>query len=79
MTLVAFTDGWVERRREHLDEGLERLRVAASADLPIADLVQHVVDTLAPEGSDDDIAVLGPHWIQQSATSAPTQIAARAP
>jgi serine phosphatase RsbU (regulator of sigma subunit) len=67
VALVAFTDGLVERRREHLDIGLERLRLAAVGERPIADLVAHVVDTLAPDGSDDDIAVLGLQW-----TSRPT-------
>ena len=58
-TLLAFTDGLVERRRESLEIGLERLRVAAEADLPITELVTHVVETVAAPGSDDDIAILG--------------------
>jgi serine phosphatase RsbU (regulator of sigma subunit) len=61
-TLLAYTDGLVERRREHLDVGLERLRVAASADLPITELVSHLVDTLVEDDGDDDVAVLGLHW-----------------
>jgi anti-sigma regulatory factor (Ser/Thr protein kinase) len=60
-TLLAYTDGLIERRREHLDIGLERLRVAALADLPIDDLVPHLVDVLVVDG-DDDVAVLGLHW-----------------
>jgi serine phosphatase RsbU (regulator of sigma subunit) len=70
VTLVAFTDGLVERRREHLDTGLERLRAAATAGMPIATLVEHVVDTLAPDGSDDDIAVLALRWTARRVTPA---------
>jgi serine phosphatase RsbU (regulator of sigma subunit) len=76
VTLVAFTDGLVERRREHLDTGLERLRLAATADMPIASLVEHVVDTLAPEGSDDDIAVLGLRWTRRRPTVVPDPVPA---
>jgi serine phosphatase RsbU (regulator of sigma subunit)/anti-sigma regulatory factor (Ser/Thr protein kinase) len=60
--LLAYTDGLVERRREHLDLGLERLRVAALADLPVTELVPHVVDTLVGDDAADDVAVLGLHW-----------------
>jgi serine phosphatase RsbU (regulator of sigma subunit) len=76
VTLVAFTDGLVERRREHLDTGLERLRLLATADMPIAALVEHVVDTLAPEGSDDDIAVLGLRWTRRRPTAVPDPVLA---
>jgi hypothetical protein len=60
-TLLAYTDGLIERRREHPDIGLERLRVAALADLPIDQLVAHLVDSLVTVG-DDDVAVLALHW-----------------
>src|SRR4029077_20973839 len=60
-TLLAYTDGLIERRREHLDVGLERLRAAALVDLPVDALVPHVVDTLVDDG-DDDVAVLGLRW-----------------
>jgi hypothetical protein len=60
-TLLAYTDGLVERRREHIDVGLERLRVAALADLELPELVAHLVDSLVVDG-DDDVAVLGLHW-----------------
>ena len=60
-TLLAYTDGLIERRREHLDIGLERLRTAALADLPIGQLVTHLVDTLV-DGGDDDVALLALHW-----------------
>jgi hypothetical protein len=61
-TLLAYTDGLVERRREHLDVGLERLRLAALAALSIDELVSHLVDSLVVN-RDDDVAVLGLHWV----------------
>jgi anti-sigma regulatory factor (Ser/Thr protein kinase) len=67
-TLLAYTDGLIERRREHLDVGLERLRVAALADLPVDQLVAHLVDELVVDG-DDDVAVLGLHWTGAPARS----------
>jgi hypothetical protein len=38
--------------------------------MPIATLVEHVVDTLAPDGSDDDIAVLALRWTARRVTPA---------
>jgi hypothetical protein len=74
-TLLAYTDGLVERRREHLDIGLERLRTAALADRPLADLVGHLVDTLVV-GGDDDVALLGLHWTGADVGTAPAPPAA---
>ena len=63
-TLLAYTDGLIERRREHPDIGLERLRVAVLVDLPIDELVAHLVDSLV-DGGDDDVAVLALHWTRR--------------
>ncbi|MEO7370585.1 MAG: SpoIIE family protein phosphatase [Ilumatobacteraceae bacterium] len=56
--ILMFTDGLVERRREHLDIGLARLAALASwhADLP----VQKFVETLAASVTErfDDLAVV---------------------
>ena len=44
-TLLAYTDGLIERRGEVLDAGLERLRTAAAAPSPsLDDLVDRLVD-----------------------------------
>jgi serine phosphatase RsbU (regulator of sigma subunit) len=62
-TVIAFTDGLVERRGELLDEGLERLRVAAEVtggDMP--SVIDQLMATMVPGGSSDDIAVLGVRW-----------------
>jgi anti-sigma regulatory factor (Ser/Thr protein kinase) len=69
--LLAFTDGLVERRGEHLDIGLERLRRAAEVALPIDQLVAHVVGSLTDADTDDDIAVLGLHWTRATTPALP--------
>ena len=59
-TVILYTDGLVERRSESIDEGLERLRVAAeSARGDPQSLVGHVIDALVGDaGRRDDVAVL---------------------
>jgi serine phosphatase RsbU (regulator of sigma subunit) len=62
-TLLAFTDGLVERRDESLDVSLARLRaVAGDFDHPLDALIADVVHRLIPNGSDDDLAILGLQW-----------------
>lgn len=62
-TLLAFTDGLVERRGEILDVGMERLRAAAVAEgLPLEDLLEKLVSELASAGDHDDTAILGARW-----------------
>lgn len=57
-TLLAVTDGLVERQDETLDEGLERLRRHAHGHLPIERLLDTILAALVPEGPHDDIAML---------------------
>ncbi|MBA3808925.1 MAG: SpoIIE family protein phosphatase [Solirubrobacterales bacterium] len=62
-TLVAFTDGLVERRGETIDVGLERLRRTAAAQrLPLEDLVAKLPAELAPDDHSDDTAIVGVQW-----------------
>ena len=62
-TLIAFTDGLVERRGEILDIGLARLREAATNTvLPLEDLVIRLADRLASEHHHDDTAIVGIRW-----------------
>lgn len=58
-TIVAFTDGLVERRGAPLDAGLEQLRESAVAgsELPLDALLDALVAGLAPKG-EDDVTVL---------------------
>ncbi|WP_040339646.1 PP2C family protein-serine/threonine phosphatase [Candidatus Blastococcus massiliensis] len=63
-TLVAFTDGAVERRREPLDTGLERLRVAAAAagSRPLEGMLDDLLAELSSEGNKDDTVLLALRW-----------------
>jgi serine phosphatase RsbU (regulator of sigma subunit) len=62
-TLVAFTDGLVERRGEVLDVGLERLREAATgADLELDELLSSLALELASAEHHDDTAIVGIQW-----------------
>jgi anti-sigma regulatory factor (Ser/Thr protein kinase)/putative methionine-R-sulfoxide reductase with GAF domain len=58
-TILLYTDGLVERRREPLTKGLERLRELAAVTASAEGLCQRVTDHLVPPtGGDDDIAVV---------------------
>ncbi len=62
-TLIAFTDGLVERRGELLDVGLARLRDAATGvALTLEDLLSELAQGLASEGHHDDTAIVGIRW-----------------
>ncbi len=62
-TVVAFTDGLVERRSESIDHGLERLRVAATShDVGLSELLGTLVSEMADGRSEDDIAIVGVRW-----------------
>jgi serine phosphatase RsbU (regulator of sigma subunit) len=65
-TLLAYTDGLVERRGENLDIGLHQLHtVARGTSGRVADVLGTIVAELAPSGSgcfDDDTAILGVRW-----------------
>ena len=58
-TILLYTDGLIERRREPLTDGLERLRALAAAPLSADELCRRVTEALVPRGGgDDDIAVV---------------------
>lgn len=64
-TVLGFTDGLVERRGESLDVGLARFSEAATVGVAYIDeVLGKLVDELTPQGSDDDIAILGVRWQQ---------------
>ena len=57
--LVLYTDGLVERRDRPIDAGIDALAERLAAlDGAVADAPRALVDALAPEDSDDDVAVL---------------------
>jgi anti-sigma regulatory factor (Ser/Thr protein kinase) len=59
-TLVLYTDGLVERRGENIEDGLERLRLAAAAGPSDPDaLCDHLLEQLlGDEAARDDVALL---------------------
>jgi serine phosphatase RsbU (regulator of sigma subunit) len=62
-TLVAFTDGLVERRGEPLDAGLKRLQSSATAGTDgLDDLLARVTREVASEGHKDDTAIVMVRW-----------------
>ena len=63
-TLLAFTDGAVERRRETIDTGLERLRAAAAAaaSAPLEGMLDDLLGALVTEDNKDDTVLLGLRW-----------------
>ncbi len=57
-TLVLYTDGLVERRKESIDRGIDRLaRVVGSTSGPLEELVGRIVGELE-ENHSDDVALL---------------------
>jgi serine phosphatase RsbU (regulator of sigma subunit) len=62
-TLVGFTDGLYERRREHPDEGLGRVRDASRGFDSLDELLDGLLDKMAPGGGSDDTAILGIRWL----------------
>lgn len=65
-TLIAYTDGLVERRGRSLDMGLDDLRRSiVRSDRALERVLSDLVTDLTPEGSDDDIAILGIRWTRQ--------------
>ena len=63
-TLLAFTDGLVERRGEVIDTGLTRLRDAAAAadGRPLEEFVDDVMRRMSDDGAKDDTVLLGLRW-----------------
>jgi len=62
-TLLAYTDGLIERRGENLDVGRERLRLAAlDTSGSVDDMLTRILDRAIPGGSADDTAILGIRW-----------------
>jgi serine phosphatase RsbU (regulator of sigma subunit) len=63
-TLLAYTDGLVERRGESIDAGLERLRARASGNhASLDELLTRVLEDLRDDASEDDTAIAGIRWM----------------
>jgi serine phosphatase RsbU (regulator of sigma subunit) len=62
-TILAFTDGLVERRGEIIDTGLERLRSSSTGSpLVLDDLLSKLLIDMSNGGYDDDMAILAVRW-----------------
>ena len=62
-TLVAYTDGLIERRGELLDSGMARLRDRAiSQSTSLDDLVDALATEVAGAEHPDDTAILAVRW-----------------
>jgi serine phosphatase RsbU (regulator of sigma subunit) len=62
-TLIAYTDGLVERRGEILDVGLQRLRDKATGPvLGLDDLIRMIAHDMSSESHHDDTAIVGVRW-----------------
>jgi Stage II sporulation protein E (SpoIIE) len=63
-TLLAFTDGLVERKGEVIDAGLDRLRSAAAQldGRPLEDQLDDLMTRLAVAGRRDDTVLVGLRW-----------------
>jgi serine phosphatase RsbU (regulator of sigma subunit) len=63
-TLIAYTDGLIERREEDLDVGLQRLdeAIRRHADDSLDDLVSNIISDLVGDASEDDVAILALRW-----------------
>ena len=63
-TLLAFTDGLVERRGESIDNGLARLQRAATANhADLDELLDRLIKDLREDGGDDDTAIAALRWL----------------
>jgi PAS domain S-box-containing protein len=59
-TVLLYTDGLIERRDSDLDDGMTRLRAAATrlADRPLDELCDQLIDQLVETTPDDDVALV---------------------
>jgi hypothetical protein len=62
-SVLAFTDGLVERRGEFIDTGLNRLLAAVGSEVGApTQLLDRVAMTLTDHGASDDVAMLAIRW-----------------
>jgi serine phosphatase RsbU (regulator of sigma subunit)/type II secretory pathway pseudopilin PulG len=61
-TLLAYTDGLVERRGHSISSGIDRLRASAQSDESLDRMLDKVLSDLIPSGPSDDVALLGMRW-----------------
>ena len=70
-TLLAFTDGLIERRGEDIDRGFQRLADAAADTATTLDgVMTRLLTTVAEDTAGDDIAILAFRWIDEQSADA---------
>jgi serine phosphatase RsbU (regulator of sigma subunit) len=70
-TLLAFTDGLIERRGEDIDRGFERLADAATDLGPTLEgVLSRLLTTVAEDTAGDDIAILAFRWVDAQSPEA---------
>ena len=78
-TLLAFTDGLVERRDEDLGEGLQRLcALSVHGDPSLTASLDWILSAAAAHESHDDTAIIGIRWVEtpNSRPAAPVAVKA---
>jgi serine phosphatase RsbU (regulator of sigma subunit) len=82
-TVLLYTDGLVERRGQGIDEGIERLGSVLSQlvieQLDLEELCDELLRRLAPERSEDDIALVAVRLYRQDAPRPPEAGPGRVP
>ncbi|MGH9043355.1 MAG: PP2C family protein-serine/threonine phosphatase [Acidimicrobiales bacterium] len=63
-TLLAFTDGLVERRGQPIDHLIGRLAATTVSNEPIDRVLDSILEDFGSDGFDDDTAIIGVRWIQ---------------
>ncbi|MGO9456978.1 MAG: PP2C family protein-serine/threonine phosphatase [Acidimicrobiales bacterium] len=64
-TIVAYTDGLIERREETLNSGIQRLERAAEQQQEHLDaLLESIISDLTKGSPSDDVAVIGVRWLK---------------
>jgi serine phosphatase RsbU (regulator of sigma subunit) len=70
-TLLAFTDGLIERRGEDIDRGFERLADAATDLGPTLEgVLSRLLTSVAEDTAGDDIAILAFRWVDAQSPDA---------
>ncbi|HWD64278.1 MAG TPA: SpoIIE family protein phosphatase [Solirubrobacteraceae bacterium] len=71
--ITLYTDGLVERRGRDLDDGIDQLAEhVQSGQVPVSEMPAMLIQALAPEGTEDDIAILVAGISSQSAQQTAT-------
>jgi serine phosphatase RsbU (regulator of sigma subunit) len=74
-TLIAYTDGLVERRGESITVGLQRLADAVQPEGPLDEVLSRLLTSLNGDSSEDDIAILAFRRLRAASHQTPDELA----